>query len=152
MRKSLGGWVLLAGLVGACEPLDEPTLALNFAVSQVEDGEETVVTSGCQELEEGLGFGFGQFDPSYEVEYLFESDSVTVTVSSEGRALDGRVFTEDFFLGEAEDDMLVPITDELSLHLVNTGSATGCEPSVEGPLPDFDDEVLIPGEPDTGGE
>ena len=48
----------------------------------------------------------------------------------------------------------MPITDELSLHLVNIGSATGCEPSVDvdGPVPDFDDEGLSPGEPDTGGE
>jgi hypothetical protein len=148
----LGGLVLLVGVVCGCEPLDEPTLALNYAVSQVQDGEESVFTSGCQELEEGLGFGFGQFDPSYEVEYLFSSDSVTVTVSSEGRELDRRVFDEDFILGEGVDDALVPITDDLSLHLVNVGSATGCEPSVAGPLPDLDDEELIGGEPDTGGE
>jgi hypothetical protein len=121
-------------------------------VSQVQDGEETLVTSGCQELEEGLGFGFGQFDPSYEVEYQFQSDSVTVTVSSEGRELDGRVFTEEFFLAEAEDEMLVEITDDLALHIVNSGSATGCEPEVVGPLPDVDDDGLIGGEPDTGGE
>ena len=125
MKKSLGGLLVLGALCAGCEP-EEP-LALNFEVSEVSGGEETVVTSGCQELEDGLGFGFGRFQPTYGVEYSLAVDSVTFTVTGDAGVLAEGTYEEEFFLLEAEDEVVVPVDDELSLRLVHRGGSAGCE-------------------------
>ena len=146
---SIAGLKVAAGvaaglmLLSACaEP--EP-LALNHEVSEVRSDGETVVVSSCTELDPGTGFGFGTAgDVTYGVDYTFSRDAVDVRVSNATGVVAEREYTREFLISGERDEIVVPVSDDVALRLVNSGSF-GCDA-----LPALDDPPLAPpsfGEP-----
>jgi hypothetical protein len=121
---------LSALLMAGC--LEPESLALNYEVYELRADGESQVTSGCSELEDGLGFGFGTGpDPSYSVEYGFRSDGVSLTVSGDEGVLAERDYSEGFLASGETDEFVVPVSDDVALRFVNTGSV-GCGDDLGG--------------------
>ena len=107
--------------------VEPEVLALQHEVYELRGGVESEVTSGCTELSEGFGFGFGTApDPTYSVEYSFRSGGASVRVSGDDGLLDERDYSEEFLASGQEDEMIVPVGGDVVLRLVNSGTP-GCD-------------------------
>lgn len=135
--EAMGGVSLFAMALSAC--LEPEPLALEHEVYEVEGGVETLVDSGCSELPDepgsGFGFGFGTapgLKPvAYSVSYSFDNDSVLVSAGEAGGAVTEREYDELFLSSGQEDEFVVELTDDFALRLVNRG-VSGCGLSEDG--------------------
>lgn len=126
---SLLAFVALA-FSSAC--LEPDVLALQYEVFEIRAGVESEATSGCTELSEGLGFGFGTApEPTYSVEYSFRSDGASVRVSDDEGVLEERDYSEEFLASGQRDEMIVPVGGDVVLRLIHSGSP-GCDDDLGG--------------------
>lgn len=125
--------VLAMAVLAACSnsepvaPADE--LYIVSVVYEVRAEGESLVHSGCQTLQGTHDVAFARAgDTAYGVDYAFETDSVEVKVSDDAGIVAERQYDKAALASGTEDDLLVALTDDLSLRLhIRASESFDCE-------------------------
>ena len=123
--KTYAGFILLAVL--SCTACADETYLMHEHFLINADGEERLLSSGCESLSGNgaTGAGFPSTSPnkpSFDIQHKAADGGIIVLVlSSDGQTLARRAYSEDFLDARREDTFSVQLPDDESLRLTYWG-------------------------------